>query len=90
VCAGRNWRRRKFDVAAGAAGVAIGRPYDLRHAYVSLLIHEGMSPVEVARQAGHKPSMALDTYGHVFEEFEGAEKRSAEAEIRAARDSHVY
>lgn len=86
----RNWKRRKFDVAAGVAGVAIGRPYDLRHSFVSLLIHEGMSPVEVARQAGHRPSMALDTYGHVFEELEGAERRSAEAEIRAARDSHVY
>jgi site-specific recombinase XerD len=28
------------------------RPYDLRHAFCSLLIGEGMSVVEVARQAG--------------------------------------
>ena len=30
--------------------------------------------------------MALDTYGHVFAELEGAEKVSAEAEVRRARD----
>ena len=33
--------------------------------------------------------MALDTYGHVFAELEGAEKVSAEAEIRRARDESV-
>ena len=37
------------------------RPYDLRHAFCSLLIAEGLSVVEVARQAGHAPTMTLDT-----------------------------
>jgi hypothetical protein len=41
--------------------------------------------IEVARQAGHSPTMALETYGHVIEELEGAERRSAEEIIRAAR-----
>jgi hypothetical protein len=31
--------------------------------------------------------MTLSTYGHVIEELEGAEKRSAEAAVRAARDA---
>ena len=78
-----------FGPAAEAAGLANARPYDLRHAYVSLLIREGVSVVEVARQAGHSPTMALDTHGHVFAELEGAEKVSAEAEIRRARDELV-
>ena len=49
-------------------------PYDLRHSFVSLLIAEGHNVVEVARQAGHSPNMALDTYAHVFEEFDPGER----------------
>jgi hypothetical protein len=33
--------------------------------------------VEVARQAGHSPKTALDTYAHVFEEFDPAERVDA-------------
>jgi hypothetical protein len=42
--------------------------------------------IEVARQAGHSPTMALATYGHVIEEREGAERRAGEDVIRNARD----
>ena len=85
----RHWRRRVFEPVAQTAGLSNARPYDLRHAYVSLLMREGASIVEVARQAGHSPTMTLDTYGHVFAELERAEKVSAEAEIRRARDELV-
>jgi integrase len=81
----RNWRRRVFKPAATAAGLSDARPYDLRHSFVSLLITEGTHVIEVARQAGHSPSMSLDTYGHVFDEATGAEASSAEAAILAAR-----
>jgi hypothetical protein len=53
------------------------------------LIAEGASVVEIARQAGHSATMALDTYGHVIEELEGAPRRSAEALIREARGTLV-
>jgi integrase len=81
----RNWRQRVFAPAASAAGLDRLRPYDLRHSFVSLLFTEGGTVIEVARQAGHSPTMALETYGHVIEELEGAERRSAEEIIRAAR-----
>ena len=81
----RNWRKRAFRPAAEAAGVAKARPYDLRHSFVSLLIHEGVSIVEVARQAGHSPEECLRTYAHVFEEFDPVERMPAEEAIRAAR-----
>jgi len=84
----RNFRKRIFQPAARALGLERTRPYDLRHSFVSLLIAEGRSIVEVARQAGHAPSMSLDTYGHVFEEFSG-ERQSAEALIRDAREAAV-
>jgi integrase len=37
----RNWRKRVYVPAAAAAGVEAPRPYDLRHSFASLLIHEG-------------------------------------------------
>jgi hypothetical protein len=65
----RNWRKRVFAPAADAAGVPDARPYDLRHSFVSLLIYDGASVLDVARQAGHAPTMTLDTYGHIFDEL---------------------
>jgi hypothetical protein len=84
----RNWRRRVFAPAAATAGLGVNtRPYDLRHSFVSLLLLEGATVVEVARQAGHSPTMTLSTYAHLFEELEGTETRSAEDEIRRAREA---
>ena len=58
----RNWRQRIFAPAAAQAGLgAKTRPYDLRHPFVSLLLLEGATVVEVARQAGHSPTMTLST-----------------------------
>ena len=77
------------DLPAGGRGRgrrAAARPYDLRHSFVSLLIAEGHNVVEVARQAGHSPKMALDTYAHVFEEFDPAERINAADRIRKARE----
>jgi len=81
----RNWRKRPFADAAEAAGVPNTRPYDLRHSFISLLIAQGATVVEVARQAGHAPTVTLDTYAHLFDELAGGEHTSAEALIRAAR-----
>jgi integrase len=82
----KNWRRRAFATAAKQAGLTDVRPHDLRHSFVSLLIAEGRSIVDVARQAGHSATMALDTYGHVFDELDGAEKIVPEQAIFEARN----
>jgi integrase len=81
----RNWRKRGFVPAAKEAGLKEPRPYDLRHSFVSLLINEGVSIVEVARQAGHSPEECLRTYAHTFEEFDPSDRQPAEAVISAAR-----
>jgi integrase len=85
----QNWRRRVFAPVAERAGLRDANPYDLRHAFCSLLIREGREITEIARQAGHSPSMTLDTYGHVIEEMRGAERVPAEVAIRAASCSCV-
>jgi integrase len=82
-----NWRNRPFAEAAAAADVPRARPYDLRHSFISLLIAQGATVVEVARQAGHSPTMALSTYAHLFDELGAGERTSAEDLIRTAGDA---
>ncbi len=83
----RNWRRRIWKPALKACEVNPAMvPYDLRHSFASLLIHEKrLSIVEIADQMGHAPTMTSDTYGHVMRELRGAEPVSAEEQIRRAR-----
>jgi len=85
----RNWRKRIYRPAALNAGLDAGRPYDLRHSFVSLLIHEGVSIVEAARQAGHSPEECLRTYAHTFEEFDPAERTPAATAIAQARERRL-
>jgi len=85
----RNWRRRTFQPACEALRLDLSRPYDLRHAAVSLWLHEGRSVVEVAAWLGHSPTMALGTYAHIVEELRDAPRIDAEQAIREARGSDV-
>jgi hypothetical protein len=84
-----NWRRRVFAPTVARAGLRGADPYDLRHAFCSLLIREGRETTEIARQAGHAPSMTWDAYSHVMEEMRGAERVPVEVAIRAVRSAHV-
>jgi integrase len=85
----KSWARHAFARAATAAGVAHATPCALRHAFVSLLLAEGRNVLDVASQAGHKASLSLDTYGHLFADFDPSKRIDAEAAIRAARDAVV-
>ena len=49
------------------------RAYYLRHSFVSLLIAERRTIIEVSASGGHSPAMTLDTHGHVFDELEDAD-----------------
>lgn len=61
-------------------------PYDLRHSFASLLIHEGRDIAYIAEQLGHSPARTLDTYTHVMRELQDQERVPAEEEIRRARE----
>jgi integrase len=65
----QSWRRRAFNRAARAAGLAHARPYDLRHSFALLLMCEGRSVINVARELGHDPRLTLTRYGHVIDEL---------------------
>jgi hypothetical protein len=66
-------------------GLVGSRPHDLRHSFASLLIHEGVSVIGVARQVGNSPDVTLTTYAHVFEGFDPAARVTAADAIEAAR-----
>ena len=85
----QSWRRRVFRRAVTAADLEHARPYDLRHSFASLLLHEGRHVVYVARQLGHDARLTLTRYGHVMDELAGAGHIDPESEIRAAREAPV-
>ncbi|TQE35276.1 site-specific integrase [Streptomyces ipomoeae] len=61
---GEVWARaRKQALTAQQHASPLGaRPYDLRHACVSLWLNSGVDPVEVARRAGHSVAVLLKVY----------------------------
>ena len=81
----RNWRRRVFQPMVAAAGVSLSRPYDLRHSFASLLIHEGRSLVEVAQEIGDSVATTSSTYAHVFREAEAVPREPIQDAIDRAR-----
>jgi integrase len=74
----RSFRRHRWSKVAPGL-----RPYDLRHAYVSLMIQAGHTVVEVAKWAGHSPQVCLGTYAHLFDTV--TERIDPDLAIRAAR-----
>ncbi|HEX8104401.1 MAG TPA: site-specific integrase [Solirubrobacteraceae bacterium] len=85
-----DWRNDHWRPACRAAGLADPpRPYDLRHSFASLLLAEGRTVHDVAKQLGHSAEMTLRVYGHVIDEYAGLdqhERPSAEHEIATARE----
>lgn len=82
----RNWRYRRWKSACQDAGVGERRPYDLRHGFGSLLLHEGRSVTYVSRQLGNDPRVLANTYAHVLDGLSDSTARvTAEDAIRQAR-----
>jgi integrase len=80
------WRGRVYREAARVAELpADARPRDLRGSFASLLIAEGQSVLEVARQLGHSPATCLRDYAALFDDFDPAVRVDPEGEVRRAR-----
>jgi integrase len=73
----KQWISRVWEPALEKAGIPYQRPYDLRHSFTSLLLHEGRSVIYVARQLGHSAMLTMRTYGHVIEELDEAPRLGA-------------
>jgi len=80
-----NWRKRVWQPAVERAGIAPCTPYDGRHTFASLLIHEGRSLPYVAAAMGSSAQTVLKHYTHLFDEARLAPRVSMLEAIRAAR-----
>jgi integrase len=81
----RNWRVRRFEPAALAAGFPDATPYTLRHSFASLLLASGAGSPEVAYEMGHTVGVLTSTYSHMIAEFRGGGQIDPESQIQAAR-----
>ena len=62
---GRTWHQARAAAIPGQAGTQPPRrPYDLRHAALSLWLASGAPPAEVAARAGHSVRVLLTVYAH--------------------------
>jgi hypothetical protein len=95
-----NWRERVWQPRAVEVGLGPYRerqgkpklyeganPYDLRASFVSLLVWEGRTMLEVAAQAGHGVDVCELYYARIFEGYDPLGRTSAERAIQAARGS---
>ena len=84
----RQLARAYLGRPACAAAEATATPYDGRHTYASLRIHEGDSPLLVAAALGHATGeLVWRRYAHLFEEARLAPNVAMVDAIEAARAS---
>jgi integrase len=71
---GEVWQRARPTAltAAQQASPLARRPYDLRHAAVSLWLNAGVPATEVARRAGHGVAVLLKVYANCIDGQAGA------------------
>jgi hypothetical protein len=65
-CYGRTWHTARATALGPelAATPLARRPYDLRHAALSLWLASGAPPADVAARAGHSIHVLLSVYAH--------------------------
>jgi integrase len=72
--------RAKALTTAQARSPLARRPYDLRHAAVSLWLNSGVPATEVARRAGHGVAVLLKIYAHCIDgQADAANQRITDA-----------
>ena len=87
---GEVWQRARPNAltAAQQASPLARRPYDLRHAAVSLWLNAGVPATEVARRAGHGVAVLLRVYVNCIDgQATAANQRIGDALERNEHDS---
>lgn len=84
-----NWSGRVFRPVVRRLGLEVV-PYDLRHTFASLALHEGRSLAWVSRALGHaSQTTTLDHYSHMYEDAQVSTGLPMADAIRAARAGRV-
>ncbi|MCP2325645.1 integrase [Hamadaea flava] len=74
--------RERALTADQAASPLAARPYDLRHAAVSIWLNAGVAPTQVAEWAGHSVQVLMRVYAKCVYGQEDAARRRIEAALR--------
>ncbi|MFF0723623.1 site-specific integrase [Streptomyces sp. NPDC004134] len=74
--------REKALTGEEAASPLVRRPYDLRHAGVSLWLSSGVDPAECARRAGHSLAVLFRVYAKVLAQAEDRANGRIEAALK--------
>ena len=82
------WRRAREHVLTPAqlATLLARRPYDLRHACLSLWLNSGVPAVNVAARAGHSVAMLQSTYAHRIDGDDDIMNRRIDTALGAPSD----
>lgn len=80
----RHWRAKMWHPARVDAGLDRMTPYDCRHTFGSLLIHEGREVQRAMRHAS--ATTTLRHYAHQFAEWKGRAKVTLLEAVETARD----
>lgn len=90
-----NWRSRVWkpimktlaDCDPPQPRLAKARPYDCRGSFISLQLRARVSPLEVARWAGHSPQVMFNHYAGVIDDLVGAPLVPVDEQIIEARNA---
>jgi integrase len=82
---GRTWHTARTQVLEPAAATAAlaRRPYDLRHAALSLWLNAGAAPAQIAQRAGHSITTLLAVYTHCIDGQDDITNRQIEHALHA-------
>jgi len=88
---GRTWhtaRCQALGLATAATTLMARRPYDLRHAALSLWLNAGAAPAQIAQRAGHSITMLLAVYTHCIDGQDDITNRQIERALHARNQAH--
>ncbi len=90
VARSRTWHTAR-SAALGPALASTGlarRPYDLRHAALSLWLNANASPAEVAARAGNSVQVLQTVYTHCIDGQDDITNRRIERALQAGSQAH--
>ena len=86
---GCTWHAARTQALGPAADTALARrPYDLRHAALSLWLNAGAAPAQIAQRAGHSIIMLLAVYTHCIDGQDDITNRQIEHALHAGGQAH--
>ncbi len=86
---GRTWHTARIQALGPTAATALARrPYDLRHAALSLWLNAGAAPAQIAQRAGHGTTTLLAVYTHCIDGQDDITNRQIEHALRTGNQAH--